>query len=84
MYGVIRSGVDVLNRGIQLYLVVLAIVSAIAATWATNRFILDNTTAGTGWAVMIGIAVSLVTVGLVVRYLRLPTDPDPPGEDYPW
>lgn len=84
MYGVLRSGVDVLNRGIQVYLVLLAVVSAIAVTWATNRFVLDNTTAGTGWAVMIGIAVSLVTVGLVVRYLRLSIDQDPPAEDYPW
>lgn len=76
--------VKLFNRGIQLYLLMLAIIATVAAIWGTNRFILHNTTAGTGWPVIIGIAVSLVVIGLGVRYLYLPTDRGPLSEEYPW
>lgn len=71
---------DVPDRGIQLYLLLVAVVSAVAAVRGTNRFILDNTTAGTGWAVVVGAAVLLVVIELVVRFLRSSTDEDPLAE----
>lgn len=75
---------NVFDRGLQLYLLLLAVVSAVTAVWGVNRFVLGNTTAATGWAVLIGIASALVLVGLLVRYLRSSPDRGRLTREHPW
>ena len=71
------------TRSVQAYLLMLAFIGALAAIWGTNWFVLDNTTAGTGWPLMVAIAVALVMFGVVIRR-RAAAETDPTREQYPW
>ena len=72
------------KRGLQLYSILLVLLSMIIAIWGTNKFYLGQTTAATGWPLIIGTAVGIVLIGAGVRHLTATPEQDPVSEDYPW
>lgn len=72
------------ERGIQVYLLVLAFIATLTVVWGTNGFVLDNATAATGWPLLIGIAGVFVVIGVVWHHLRAKNDHDPTLSPYPW
>lgn len=55
---------ELLKRGIQTYLVVLAGITVLTIVWGANIFWLGNTTAEIGWPILIGL--TFVVVALLV------------------
>lgn len=76
--------VTAFDVGIRLYLLVLAFIATLTIVWATNGFLLDNTTRATGWPLLIGITGVFVTLGVLFHYLRSTNDSDPTLAPYPW
>lgn len=75
---------DIFHRGLQAYLVGLALVATITGIWGVNRFLLANSTAGTGWPLMIGGAGVLVFLGIGVWYYRSRSTNDESPGPFPW
>lgn len=72
------------ERGIQLYLLVLAFIATLTFVWGTNGFLLHNTTEATGWALLIGITGVFVVIGVLWHHLRAKNDHGPTLSPYPW
>ncbi|MFB6299310.1 MAG: hypothetical protein ABEH65_03530 [Halobacteriales archaeon] len=75
---------EILDSGVRLYLLVLTGVATGTVVWGINRFLLGNTSGGTGWPVMIGVSVVIVALGLLGRLWYTASDADPKIEEYPW
>ena len=78
------SPMDVFTRGLQAYLVGLALIAALCIVWATNAFVLNNTAAGTGWPLMAAIAAALVLLGVMIRRRWWTTNRDSTLGRVPW
>ena len=75
---------SVFDRGLQLYFAILAFITMLTIVWGLNRLLLDQTSAATGWPLMIAIAVGIVLLGIGVRQWRAPVDREDTIEQYPW
>ena len=71
-------------RGLQAYLLGLALLTAVGIVWATNAFVLNLTATGTGWPLMVAVAGVLVLLGLVIRHRWRTTHRDSTVEQVPW
>lgn len=60
---------NVLNRGIQSYVLFIGGLVIVVAVWGANLYLFDNSTADVGWPVLLGVAVLLL--GIVVGLRRL-------------
>lgn len=79
--------VNRLGQGVRLYAVLLGSALLIAVVWWVNRSVLGNTTAETGWPVMVGIVVVPVATVIVVKLLFAGSEREPyrdRDEPYDW
>lgn len=81
---------DVLKRlgqGIRLYVVLLGSALLLAVVWWVNGSVLANTTAETGWPVMVGVVVATVVALAILRQFSASSDDtsyDARDEPYDW
>lgn len=60
---------DVLSRGLQSYLTIVGGVLLLALVWAGNRYLMNSTTAETGWPMLIAVALLLMVLIVGGRHL---------------
>lgn len=76
-----------LGQGIRLYAVLLGTAMLIAVVWWANGAFLGNTTAETGWPVIVGVVAVPVVAVLVVKLLYAGSGDEPydtNDEPYDW
>ena len=76
-----------LGQGVRLYAVLLGTALLVAVVWWANGAFFGNTTAETGWPVIVGVVVVPVVAVLVVKLLFAESEDepyDPNDEPYDW
>lgn len=65
---------NLLSRGIRGYAIIVGGIAVLAVVWWANLYLFKQTTTETGWPLLVGAAILIVTLIVGLRWLRASGD----------